>query len=193
MAEGYPIILDVEGKKCLVLGSGREADEKSAALLRAGAQVHRQEHYASAHLDGCFAVISAGPDRSRNAEIFAEAERRGILVCCVDDPPHCRFTFASIVRQGELVIAISTGGACPALAVRLREKLERELGPEYAEFLKLARRLRGRLAETVPDFQQRRKLWYALVDSAILDHYRHGDEEAVKREIAAILPPDALT
>ncbi|QOY91725.1 precorrin-2 dehydrogenase/sirohydrochlorin ferrochelatase family protein [Paludibaculum fermentans] len=192
MAEGYPIILDVEGKKCLVLGSGREADEKSAALARAGAVLHRRAEYDSADLDSCFAVISAGPDRSRNPEIFAEAERRGILVCCVDDPPHCRFTFASVVRQGELVIAISTGGACPALAVRIREKLERELGPEYAEFLKLARRLRGRLAETVPDFQERRKLWYALVDSEILDHYRSGDEEAVNRDLASILPPDAL-
>lgn len=193
MAEGYPIILDVEGKKCLVLGSGREADEKSNALIRAGAEVHRQERYESANFDGYFAVISAGPERSKNAEIFAEAERRGILVCCVDDPPHCRFTFASIVRQGELVIAISTGGACPALAVRIREKLERELGPEYAEFLRLARSLRGRLAEAVPDFQERKKLWYALVDSPILDHYRSGDEQAVKRDLASILPPDALT
>ncbi|MBN9663671.1 MAG: bifunctional precorrin-2 dehydrogenase/sirohydrochlorin ferrochelatase [Acidobacteria bacterium] len=193
MAEGYPIILDVEGQKCLVLGWGREADEKSEALIRAGARVDRQERYQDTDLDGYFAVISAGPDRSDNPRIFAEAERRGILVCCVDDPPHCRFTFASIVRQGELVIAISTGGACPALAVRIREKLERELGPEYAEFLKLARSLRGRLAQAVPDFQERKKLWYALVDSGILDHYRGGDEEAVKRELASILPPDALT
>ncbi|WP_321476229.1 bifunctional precorrin-2 dehydrogenase/sirohydrochlorin ferrochelatase [uncultured Paludibaculum sp.] len=189
----YPIILDVKGKLCLVLGSGREADEKSAALAGAGAEVHRRERFEDADFDGYFAVISAGPDRSMNAAIFAEAERRGILVCCVDDPPHCRFTFASIVRQGDLVIAISTGGACPALAVRIREKLERELGPEYAEFLKLARRLRGRLAETVPDFQERRRLWYALVDSEILAHYRSGDEEAVNRDLTSILPPDALT
>lgn len=189
----YPIILDVKGKLCLVLGSGREAEEKSAALTRAGATVHRRERYENRPFAGYFAVISAGPDRSENAAVFDEAERLGILCCCVDDPPHCRFTFASIVRQGELVIAISTGGACPALAVRLREKLERELGPEYAEFLTLARRLRGKLAEAVPDFQERRRLWYELVDSEILAHYRAGDRAAVEEELKSILPPDALT
>lgn len=189
----YPIFLDVNGKLCLVLGSGREAEEKSAALARAGAVVHRRERYENRAFAGYFAVISAGPDRSENAAIFAEAERLGILVCCVDDPPHCRFTFGSLVRRGELVIAISTGGACPALAVRLRERFERELGPEYAEFLQLARRLRGRLAEAVPDFAERRRLWYALVDSEILAHYKEGDAEAAERALQSILPPDALT
>ncbi|HEY3443996.1 MAG TPA: bifunctional precorrin-2 dehydrogenase/sirohydrochlorin ferrochelatase [Paludibaculum sp.] len=164
MPQGYPIILNLTGARVLVLGEGREAEEKSAALAECGAVVERRPDYEPGTISGYLLVIAASPDRSRNGEIFAEAERLGVLINCIDDPPHCRFTFASIVRRGELLIAISTGGACPALAVRLREQMEREYGPEYEEFLVMARGLREKLAEAVPDFQQRRRVWYAMVD-----------------------------
>ena len=169
MPQGYPIIVDITGALILVLGEGREADEKSAALEACGAVVDRRTLYEPGTLAGYLLVVAASPDRSRNAEIFAEAGRFGILVNCVDDPPHCRFTFASIVRRGELLIAISTGGACPALAVRLRERLERDLGPEYADFLVLTRSLRKKLAAAVPDFQRRKAIWYAMVDAFLRD------------------------
>ena len=169
MPHGYPIIVDVTGAHVLVLGEGREADEKSAALEACGARVERHPHYEPGALSGHLLIVAASPDRSRNAEIFAEAGQLGILVNCVDDPPHCRFTFASIVRRGELLIAISTGGACPALAVRLRERFERDLGPEYEEFLILARSLREKLAATVPDSQRRKRIWYAMVDAFLRD------------------------
>ena len=170
MPQGYPIILDLTGAPVLVLGEGREADEKSAALESCGAIVERRPDYEPGTLSGYLLVVAASPDRSRNAEIFAEAEKLGVLINCVDDPPHCRFTFASIVRRGELLIAISTGGACPALAVRLREQLERDFGPEYEEFLVLARSLREKLADAVPDFQQRKRVWYAMVDAFLRDN-----------------------
>ena len=165
MPKGYPIIVDVNGARVLVLGEGREAEDKSAALSNCGAMVDRCVAYEPGALTGYLLVIAASPDRSRNAEIFAEAERIGVLLNCIDDPPHCRFTFASIVRRGELLIAISTGGACPALAVRLREQFERDFGPEFEEFLVKARSLREKLAEAVPDFQQRKRIWYAMVDA----------------------------
>ena len=192
MAAGYPVFLNVDQLRCLVIGTGREAEEKSAALAECGAVVERHETYTPGSLAGFFLVISAGPDRSQNAAIFAEAEAAGILVNCLDDPPHCRFTFASVLRQGDLVIAISTSGACPALAVRLRERLQSQLGPEYAEFLSLARDLRQRLAEAVPDFQQRKQLWYSLVDSDLLEQLRQGDRDAAEQPLRAILPPPAL-
>lgn len=169
MLQGYPIILDLAAARVLVLGEGREADEKSAALAACGASVDRRDHYEPGMLAGYLLVVAASPDRSRNAEIFAEGERLGILVNCIDDPVHCRFTFASVVRRGELLIAISTGGACPALAVRLREQLERDLGPEYEEFLVLARSLREKLAAAVPDFQRRKAIWYSMVDAFLRD------------------------
>jgi precorrin-2 dehydrogenase / sirohydrochlorin ferrochelatase len=165
MPQGYPIIVDVTGARVLVLGEGREAEEKTAALAGCGAIVERRLEYEPGSLSGFLLVVAASPDRSRNGEIYAEAERLGVLINCIDDPPHCRFTFASIVRRGELLIAISTGGACPALAVRLREQLEREMGPEYEEFLLLARSLREKLAAAVPDFQRRKRIWYAMVDA----------------------------
>jgi len=169
MPQGYPIIVDMTGARVLVLGEGREAEQKSAALADCGATVERRLDYEPGTLAGYLLVVAASPDRSRNAEIFAEAERLGVLVNCIDDPSHCRFTFASIVRRGELLIAISTGGACPALAVRLREGLERDFGPEYEEFLILARSLREKLAAAVPDFQQRKRVWYAMVDAFLRD------------------------
>lgn len=169
MPQGYPIIVDVTGKRVLVLGEGREAEEKTAALAGCGAIVERRLQYEPGTLRGYLLVVAASPDRSRNSEIFAEAERLGVLINCIDDPPHCRFTFASIVRRGELLIAISTGGACPVLAVRLREQLERDLGPEYEEFLILARSLREKLAAAVPDFQKRKRIWYAMVDAFLRD------------------------
>ena len=169
MPQGYPIIVDVSGKRVLVLGEGREADEKSVALGACGAIVERRLQYEPGTLSGYLLVVAASADRSRNGEIFAEAESLGLLVNCIDDPAHCRFTFASIVRRGELLIAISTGGACPALAVRLREQFERDLGPEYEEFLVLARSLREKLADAVPDFQRRKAIWYAMVDAFLRD------------------------
>lgn len=165
MPQGYPIILNMTGARVLVLGAGREADEKSAALAECGAVVERRPGYEPGTISGYLLVVAASPDRSRNGEIFAEAERLGVLINCIDDPPHCRFTFASIVRRGELLIAISTGGACPALAVRLREQMEREYGPEYEEFLVKARGLREKLAGAVPDFQERKRVWYEMVDA----------------------------
>lgn len=169
MPLGYPIILDLTGARVLVLGEGREAEEKSSALAECGAVVERRPIYEPGALAGYLLVVAASPDRSRNGEIFAEAERLGVLVNCVDDPPHCRFAFSSIVRRGELLIAISTGGACPALSVRLRERLEGDFGPEYEEFLVLARSLREKLASAVPDFQQRKRVWYAMVDAFLRD------------------------
>lgn len=188
MPQGYPIIVDVTGARVLVLGEGREADEKSAALEACGAIVERRTHYAPGMLSGYLLIVAASPDRSPNAEIFAEAERLGVLVNSIDDPPHCRFTFASIVRRGELLIAISTAGACPALAVRLREQLERDLGPEYEQFLVLARTIREELAAAVPDFQRRKAIWYALVDAFLRDN---PVESATIEENSADPPRDS--
>jgi siroheme synthase-like protein len=138
-------------------------------------------------------VVAAALDRSRNDEIFAEAERLGILVNCVDDPAHCRFTFASIVRQGDLLIALSTQGACPALSVRLRERLERDLGPEYAEFLEIVRSLRTRVAQEIPDFGRRREVWYQLVDSPALGLLREGRRPEAIALIESIISTGRLS
>ena len=171
------------------------AEEKIRALLDAGACVtvisaelteplanmawkNRfkwvNRHFAQGDLEGAYLVIGADMDRSRNNRIAEEATRRRVLLNCLDDPPNCRFIFPSIHRQGDLVIALSTTGKCPALAVRIRQKLASEYGPEFAEFLRIVGGMRDRIAELIPDFNARRELWYQLVDSKAIALIKAG-------------------
>jgi siroheme synthase-like protein len=105
----------------------------------------------------------------------------------VDDTPRCNFIAPSILRKGDLTIAISTSGKAPALAVRLKERLQRELGPEYERFLELAGELREPLARHIPDFETRKSIWYELVDSEILDFLARGDEAAAREIISQVV------
>jgi precorrin-2 dehydrogenase / sirohydrochlorin ferrochelatase len=171
---GYPVVLRLAGKRCVVFGTGHEAEQKAAGLRAAGAEVVQSAHYDPALIEGAFLVVAAGPDRSENPRIFADCEARGILVNCLDDPPRCRFTYPSVHRQGDLLIAVSTSGACPALAVRLRERFEREFGKEYEWFLEMCRGLRGRLSTLYPDFGARKAAWYRIVDSPALVLWKEG-------------------
>lgn len=183
----YPIVLRLQGQRCTVFGSGHEAESKTAALEAAGARVARSESYDPALIEGATLVISAGPDRSQNARIFADCAARGILVNCLDDPPHCRFTFPSIHRQGDLTIAVSTNGTCPALAVRIRETLGRSYGPEYAKFLAICRNVRRQITESIPEFGARRALWYRIVESPAIGLLGQGRDEEAGRSISALI------
>lgn len=187
MPNGMPVVLQLAGEPCLVLGTNAEAVAKTAMLEHAGARVTRRPEYEPGCLRGFTVAIASLNNRSRNPEIFAEATRFGVLVNCVDDPPHCRFILSSVMEQGQLQVAISTGGACPALAVRLRERLERELGPEYAEFLELARALRDAIAARVPDFDRRRALWYEIVDSPALGLLSEHQPDAARAELDRLI------
>lgn len=161
----YPVFLNLEGRPCLVAGSGRLAEEKAAGLAAAGAKVTLVGEAAAAELAGYFLAVAAQEDPAGNAELFAAAERERVLFNALDDPRHCRFVYPSVHRQGELVIAVSTTGRCPALAVRLRQRFEREFGPPFAEFLLRAGRLREQLKREIPDAEQRRRHWYRLTDA----------------------------
>jgi siroheme synthase-like protein len=178
-----------------VVGSGPLAEEKVRGLLDVGAAVRQVESYTPGDLDGvCLAIVCSQPKEIVDA-VWTEARQRGILVNTVDDVAHCDFIAPSIVRRGDLAIAISTGGRAPALAVRLRQKLEREVGEEHARFLALAGTVRTALAARRPDFNERRELWYRLVDSDVLDLLRQGDEDGATRRFEEILgvaphPPD---
>jgi siroheme synthase-like protein len=172
MSWTYPVFLDLRGKQVLVIGEGPLAEEKIRGLVRAGALVVTMNaaEWTPESLDGVFLMVSATGDRAFNATVFEEAERRGVLCNSLDDPPHCRFIYPSIHRQGDLTIAVSTNGKCPAIAVRIREQLEQQYGPEYADFLEMAGALRKRIAEQIPDFGERRAFWYDLVDSVMNQH-----------------------
>jgi siroheme synthase-like protein len=183
----YPVVLDLRGRPCLVIGEGPLAEEKVHGLLAAGADVIHRTSYEESDLDGKVLVIVCGQPPEIAETVWQEARRRNILINTVDDPPRCGFIAPAIVRRGDLAVAISTNGKAPALAVRLRQRLERELGEEYGRFLSLAGSVRAPLLASRPDFGERRELWYRLVDSDVLDLLRQGDEETARNRFAEIL------
>ena len=201
----FPVFLDLTGKKCLVIGEGRALSGKVQALVDASAKVvyvnQRAEpvieamaaaglihwgkrDFTAADLAGCFLVIS---DCEDNSEIFRLAEEHQVLCNSVDDPEHCRFSFGSVHRRGELTIAISTNGWAPAMAVRLKEKFQREIGPEYADFLELLKQARPQIASSIADFARRRELWYKIVDSEVLVMLKRGEKGAAIRIVNELI------
>lgn len=160
----YPIFLEMAGRRVLVVGGGNVAKGKVAGLLTAGADVTlvapeltaalRAQHEAGAFryeareyrdgdLDGYEVCFVATDDGAVNAEVAAEGKRRGIWVNAADDPQYCDFILPSVVRQGDVVVAASTGGASPALARRLREDLTAFLSDDYAPLAELLAEVRA--------------------------------------------------
>ncbi len=131
-----------------------------------------------------FMVICATDQTEINHQVWQEASANRQLVNVVDDTPRCNFIAPAILRKGDLNIAISTGGKAPALAVRLKERLQKEIGPQYERFLELSGQLREPLARHIPDFETRKKLWYELVDSDILELLSQGNETAAIEKIS---------
>lgn len=206
--ETYPVFLDLRGRSCVVIGGGALAEEKVRGLLAASATVtviareltqglnelagggrilHQPRPYEEGDLAGVVLAVVCGEPADTVEAVWQEARRRNVLVNTVDDLAHCGFLAPSIVRRGDLAVAISTNGKAPALAVRLRQRFERELGEEYGRFLALAGSVRSQLAAHKPDFAERRELWYRLVDSDVLDRLREGDETSAAERFAEIL------
>lgn len=207
MTTGYPAILILDGRLGVVIGGGSVAERKVHTLLDAGAKVRvvadeagtgirgmadRGEielvprRYASGDVAGAAVAIAATDDVAVNQEVYEEAVAAGIPVNVVDDTSRCTFIAPSIVRRGDLLIAISTGGKGPALAVRLRERLEREIGEEYGGLVELLGELR--LEVSAPgDPQERAAAWYRVVDSDVLDLVRAGRIEEARARARELL------
>jgi siroheme synthase-like protein len=201
----YPIFLDLTGKKCVVTGEGFEVAAKVRGLVDASAEVRyinpravpdiealasagkirwELRDFSPEDLDDCFLVVTCSP---RNAEIFRMAEARNVLCNAVDDPANCRYSYGSIHRSGDLTIGISTNGTAPAIAVRLKQRFQREIGPEYGELLEELRRLRPEIAARITDFEKRKQLWYSIADSEALALLKSGDREAARNLIRQLI------
>src|SRR5215211_2455015 len=204
----YPVYIQLREQPCVVIGGGKIAEGKVEGLLAAQAKVtvispnltprlqalaeekqiaYLARIYRPGDLVGAFLVICATDQVEINHKVWEEATTNRQLVNVVDDTPRCNFIAPSILRKGDLTIAISTSGKAPALAVRLKERLQGELGPEYARFLDLAGELREPLAQHIPDFETRKALWYEIVDSEILDVLADGDERLAREIISRIV------
>ena len=160
----YPIFAVIEDKPCLVVGGGAVGERKVLDLMAAGARVtvvsrtltpelaaladrgeitYLAEDFREAQVEGMALVMAATDDPKVNAAVSAAAQARAIWVNVADEPEHCTFIVPAQVRRGELTLAISTGGASPALARQLREELQQHFGPEYGPYLDLLKRVRS--------------------------------------------------
>jgi siroheme synthase-like protein len=204
----YPVFLDLRSRPCFVIGGCGMAEEKVRGLLHSGARItviasdlteELTRLAASARIDwisrryrrgdlrGAFLVIVVSQPPAVADSVWEETRGKNVLVNTLDDVPHCDFIAPAIVRRGDLSVAISTGGKAPVMAVRLRQRLEEELGEEHARFLELAGTVRKPLSDLLPDLGARRDLWYRLIDSDILQLLRSGDEIAALDRFEEIL------
>lgn len=208
MTTGYPAILILDGRLGVVVGGGAVGARKARTLLDSGARVRivdpepdaavralarredvevRARAYEHGDLDGAAVAIASTDDPGVNHSVFNDATARGIPINVVDDPPRSTFIAPSIVRRGDLLIAISTGGTNPAMAVRIRERLEEEFGDEYAAYFALIRLLKATV-EVSGSQAERAAAWYRVVDSDVFDLVREGridDAEHRARELLA--------
>jgi siroheme synthase-like protein len=192
-ATHYPVTLDLRGRRCLVVGGGNVARRKVDGLLAAGAfvtvvaprclpmpdNVHVETRaFEDADLLGSAFVVAASDDAVVNAQVAREARRRDIWVNVADDAAAGTAILPAVARRGALQIAISTGGASPALARRLREQIEAEYGPEWAEVVALLDALRSAwepraIAAGVPS-DARRAAWHAVLDLPLAELIHAG-------------------
>jgi len=151
------MFMKLTGKQCLVVGAGKVGEPKIGGLIDTGADLHvvaieagsqvrewaaagtielERRPFTASDLDGKFLAVVATASGSLNELIYREAQRRGVLCNVVDVPEYCDFFYPAVVRRGDLQIAISTAGQSPSLAQKLRQQLERQFGPGYAEWVK---------------------------------------------------------
>ena len=155
----FPIFLDLEGRTCLVIGCGAEAERKAALLARAGAVVRRNVEWRSDCLADAVLVIIAGAPLAIAEAASREARDHGVLVN-VDDEPHlCNFIMPAIVDRAPVMIAVSTSGAAPGLARLLRIALDRALPQRLGDLALLAKRFRPLVARRLGDPAMRRSFW----------------------------------
>jgi precorrin-2 dehydrogenase / sirohydrochlorin ferrochelatase len=212
----YIACLKLTGRLCVVVGGGEIGLEKVEGLLacdgrvaliapeaepalveyaREGSIVWEQRPYGgAADLEGAFMAIAATNDTDVNIAVFDDAERRAMLVNVVDVPPLCNFILPAIVRMSPLAIAISTAGASPALAKRMKREIEAQFGEPYAQLAVLLNEVRGWAKGTLATYQERKEFFEGIVNGepdpiALL---RADDDEAVRELIARAQSAHAL-
>ena len=161
----YMACLDVEGRRCVVVGDGAMADEKVAGLGACGAAVQRvaAAKYRRRVLRGAFLVIAATSDRALNERIYRDAERRAMLCNVADVPELCNFILPAVHREGSIAVAVSTGGASPALAKKLRERIAEIVRPEHAKLAEELRSLRPWAKERFQSYEERKDFFEEIV------------------------------
>lgn len=205
----YIACIRLTGRRCVVVGGGPVGLEKVEGLLACGADVtliapeavkplreladegsiswHRREYDGISDLEGAFIAIAATDDTDLNLRVFEDGEARAMLVNVVDVPPMCNFILPAITRHGPLAIAISTAGASPALAKRMKREIAKAFGEPYARLAEILNDYRGWAKATLPTYNDRRDFFESIVngDPDPIGLLRAGDEDAVHELIAS--------
>lgn len=205
----YPVFVELEGKKIVVVGGGKVAHRKVVALLECGAAIHlvgREltpalnrmvengdirflgREFRVEYLNHAFMIIAATDDKDLNHRISASARESGVLVNAVDQPPDCDFIVPSILRRGDLQIAISTSGKSPALARRIRKRLEAQFGREYETFLNMMGRLRKEILSMGLPQEENSRIFQKIVDSDLLENISEGSPLKLSEYLKNLLP-----
>lgn len=205
----YPVFVELEGKRVVVVGSGNVAFRKVTALLECGAVIHlagraltpellemveQKEIYFLGNefedefLNGAFMAIAATDDKDVNHHVSTCAREKGVLVNAVDQPPDCDFIVPSIIRRGDLLIAISTSGKSPAMARRIRKGLETQFGQEYEAFLAMMGRLRKEVLSLGLSQEENSRIFQKIVDADLLKDFSGGFSQKIETCLKDILP-----
>lgn len=197
----FPLILNLKGKKCVVVGGGEVACRKIKRLLECGAEVvvisprltaklkemkekgqitHLPREYRRGDLKDSFLVVGATRKASVNREVAKEAREVRALVNVVDSPLLCDFFVPSFLRKGKLIISISTQGTSPALAKRIKTELEKAYGEEYTQFLDWMGEVREKIIRRVRNKNKRKEILSCLVESEVLPLLKKGQREKAR-------------
>lgn len=207
----YPMFVNLEDKACLVIGAGEVGVRKIGTLLRCGAgtvriidtaeagpelrellkdsrAVFERREFRDGDLDGVFVVIASTSDEALNWRISNLCRQQGILCNIVDQPEKCSFIVPAMVTQGDLTLAISTGGQSPALAKRLRKDLSEFFGAEYGQFLLVMGRLRPLMLDLGLDTGENTAVFRAVVESGLLEALGARDAARCEAILRQTLP-----
>ena len=193
----FPAFLKLQGRKCLIVGGGAIAEQKLGALLDAealvtlvapaispsiralvpsGAVQWIDREFRCSDLDRAVLVVAATGNPQVNESVFREAERRGVLCNAVDEPERCHFYYPSVVRRGDLQIAISTNGKSPALAQRLRQDLEALFDVAYSDWVEWLGRVRNLYFQRNLQREQRVRALHQIASGPIFERFRAHNE-----------------
>jgi uroporphyrin-III C-methyltransferase/precorrin-2 dehydrogenase/sirohydrochlorin ferrochelatase len=205
MAE-YTVALNIEGKRCLIVGGGSVAARKAHGLLEAGAAVtvisplltgtfpasqvqHIADIYRVDYLLRLrpFLVFAATYDAEVNRQIAHDARENGILVNVVDRSSESDFSNTTVLHREPLTIAISTGGSCPVLGQHLRDTIDDLLGEHYPLFARWLGELRPQVIKRIPEQTLRHAFWQRVMDSDALDLLKAGQQQAAYERLMALM------
>lgn len=192
----FPMVVRLEGRKCIVVGGGQLAAAKAASLLSHGAKVvivapravnwirtraranklkWRARRFSSGDLRSAFLAVAATNSPATNKAVFLACKARGVLCNVVDDPEHCDFFYPAVLQRGPLQIAISTSGRSPALAARIRADFEKQFGQEWGPFVEsVGRQRKNILNSSISSAQKRKRLLEIAVPEFLQDFLPRG-------------------